>query len=73
MNKQNNIDQAIANFKPPIFWKDKEIVKKQVSSWSLDKIKNMIVKINDTELLIKKNSYNSYNILSDFIINNSKN
>ena len=73
LNKQNNIDQAIANFKPPIFWKDKEIVKKQVSSWSLDKIKNMIVKINDTELLIKKNSYNSYNILSDFIINNSKN
>tara|TARA_Y100000590_G_scaffold434615_1_gene552974 strand:+ start:4263 stop:5249 length:987 start_codon:yes stop_codon:yes gene_type:complete len=73
LNKQNNIDQAIANFKPPIFWKDKEIVKKQISNWSLDKIKNMIVKINDTELLIKKNSYNSYNILSDFIINSSKN
>ena len=37
--------------------------------WSLEKIKNMIININEVELTIKKNSSNSLNILSDFIIN----
>ena len=63
-----NIDQAVTNFKPPIFWKDKELVKKQMSCWSLAKIKDVINDINEVELLIKKNSANSINILSDFIL-----
>ena len=54
--------------KPPIFWKDKEITKQQIKLWSYNKIEDLIYKINDTELLIKKNNYNSINILSDFII-----
>ena len=69
INNTKNIDQTIANFKPPIFWKDKEIIKKQIASWSLKNIQKIIVKINDVELLIKKNSSNSLNILSDFILN----
>ena len=69
--KNKNIDQVITNYKPPIFWKDKEIVKQQMYYWSLDKIGNMIVNINKTELLVKKNTSNSLNILSDFIINQS--
>ena len=69
INNTKNIDQTIANFKPPIFWKDKEIIKKQIASWSLRNIQKIIVKINDVELLIKKNSSNSLNILSDFILN----
>ena len=71
--KNKNIDQVITNYKPPIFWKDKEIVKQQMYYWSLDKIGNMIVNINKTELLVKKNTSNSLNILSDFIINQSNN
>ena len=63
-----NIDQAVTNFKPPIFWKDKELVKKQIGCWSLNKIKDVINDINEVELLIKKNSSNSINILSDFIL-----
>ena len=63
-----NIDQVITSFKPPIFWKDKEIVKEQIKNWSLKKIENLIYKINEIELLIKKNSSNSINILFDFII-----
>ena len=63
-----NIDQVITSFKPPIFWKDKEIVKEQIKNWSLKKVENLIYKINEIELLIKKNSSNSINILFDFII-----
>ena len=28
--KLNNLDATIAGFKPPIFWKDKEIIKQQL-------------------------------------------
>ena len=65
---ENNIDSTILSAKPPIFWKDKEIVKQQVKVWSYGSIKNLIYKISDIELLIKKNGNNSVNILSDFII-----
>ena len=66
-----NIDQVITSFKPPIFWKDKEIVKEQIKSWSLKKVKDLIYKTSEIELLIKKNSSNSINILFDFIITQS--
>ena len=66
--KQNNIDNVISSFKPPIFWKDKEIVKQQIKNWSYKNIEDLIFKISEVELLIKKNSNNSINILSDFII-----
>ena len=68
INNNSNIEQVIKNFRPPIFWKDKEIVKTQIKNWPLKKIQNVIIKINEVELLIKKNSSNSLNILSDFII-----
>ena len=52
INKDLNI--TINNSKPPIFWKEKEIVKLQIKAWSLDKVKDLIKEINDLELLIKK-------------------
>ena len=66
-----NIDSVITTFKPPIFWKDKEIVKEHVKNWSQDSAEDLIYKINDIELLLKKNPSNSINILSDFIIEQS--
>ena len=72
INSNKNIEEVVANFKPPIFWKDNEIVKKQIANWPLKKIKDMITNINNIELLIKKNSINSLNILSDFIITQTK-
>ena len=69
VRKNNNVEQAITSFKPPIFWKDKEIIKQQIAQWPLGKINKMIININEIELLIKKNSSNSLYILSDFIIN----
>ena len=69
--ENNNIDQVITSFKPPIFWKDKEIVREQIKNWTLKKVEDLIYKINEIELLIKKNSFNSVNILFDFIITQS--
>ena len=69
INNNKSIEEAISSFNPPIFWKDKETVKQQIKNWSLNRAENLIYKTNELELLIKKNSYNSINILSDFIIN----
>ena len=66
--KNKNIDLTISSYKPPIFWKDKEIVKNQILNWSLTDAEKLIYEINDIELLVKKNSFNSLNILSDFIL-----
>ena len=70
--EKNNIEQAISACKPPIFWKDKPLVTQQMSAWKEDHLKNLIYRTNEIELLIKKNSSIAKNILSDFIINNSK-
>ena len=66
-----NIDEAISEFKPPIFWKDKPIVKNQILAWKKNEAENLISKIGDIELLVKKNTINSLNIVSDFILNTS--
>jgi len=71
-DKKNDIDTAISSFKPPIFWKDKPLVTQQARSWKRWELKNLIYESNEIELLIKKNSTIGKNILSDFIINNSK-
>ena len=71
INNQKNIDQVITSFKPTIFWKDKEVIKQQISFWPLKKIEKLITKISEVEIIIKKNSTNSINILCDFIINQS--
>ena len=68
---EKNIDAVIASFKPPIFWKDKEIVKQQIQNWSYENVEKLIYEINEVELLIKKYSSNSINILSNFIIKQS--
>ena len=63
-----SIDKAISSHKPPIFWKDKDMVKNQLRFWTEKKIKDLIVRICELELLIKKNSMNSINILLNFIL-----
>ena len=63
-----NLDKIINSYKPPIFWKEKDIVKKQLGIWNLNKIKNLIVKINDIELLVKKYPNSSTNILINFLL-----
>ena len=71
-DSNKNIDEIISSYRPPIFWKDKEIIKSQVYKWNLIDAENLLYKINDTELMVKKNYYNSLNIVSDFVLNTSK-
>ena len=67
-NINSNKDQVIASYKPPIFWKEKDLVKKQMSEWSEEEIKNKIYKLADLEILIKSNN-TGINLVSDFICN----
>ena len=69
--KNKNIELTISTAKPPIFWKDKEITKKQIYEWTPEDIKKLIFKLNEIELQIKKNIDNSINVITDFIINQS--
>ena len=69
---KSNVDQIILSYKPPIFWKEKEVVKKQLQKWSIDDAEKLIFKINDIELMAKKNQENSINIISDFILETSR-
>lgn len=61
-------DVVISSFKPPIFWKDKELVKQQLKIWSLAEIKSLIKITNNMELLIKKNSQIASYIINNFIL-----
>jgi len=70
LKNNKNIDQVLSSSRPPIFWKDKEIIKQQLNVWSLTEIKLLINKVNDLELEIKKNNQVSDQILNNFIIEN---
>ncbi len=69
--KNKNIDLTITTAKPPIFWKDKEIIKLQIYKWEPKKIRQLIYQLSEIELLVKKNINNSLNIIIDFILKNS--
>ena len=71
INNIKNVDTIISTYKPPIFWKDKEIVKTQIMNWNASEIENLIYKINDVEFIVKSNTSNTLNIVSDFILNTS--
>ena len=68
-NKNKDINQTINSAKPPIFWKEKDIVKAQLNKWKPEKIRELIYLINDIELQIKKNYNNSILLVTDFILN----
>ena len=69
IENNKNIDQVISNFKPPIFWKEKDVVKKQAQSWSTKEVKELIYRINELEALVKKNTANSMLFVSNFVGN----
>ena len=66
--KNKNIDLTISSARPPIFWKDKEIVKKQIMSWNIKNLKKLIFEINEIEILIKKNINFGVHLLYNFVI-----
>ena len=69
--KNNNLDLTISTAKPPIFWKEKETTKHQIQIWEPQSLKVLIYKLNDLELIVKKNLYNSLNLVVDFLLDQS--
>ena len=69
--KNNNINITISNARPPIFWKEKEITVQQIQKWKPKKIKQLIYRLNELELNIKKNFNNSICLTTDFILEQS--
>ena len=67
-SKNKNIEKTILAAKPPIFWKDKEITRKQIMLWKPENLKKLIYKLNNIELQIKKNLSNSLQVVTDFIL-----
>ena len=67
-SKNDNLELTISSARPPIFWKDKEIVKEQVLKWSPEKIRQLIFELSKLELLVKKNIKNSINLVIDFML-----
>ena len=72
IEKKKTQDQVISSYKPPIFWKDKDIIKKQLSILSSSDIKEFIKRVNELELLIKKNSNIAHEITNNFILETIK-
>ena len=72
LEENKDINKTINSAKPPIFWKDKEIVKVQLNKWKTEKIKELIKNINNVELEIKKNYNNSILIVTNFILEKSR-
>ena len=71
-NENTNLDILIDNYRPPIFWKDKPIIKKQLENWSMQRIKDLIININKTEEFLKKNSSISLLLVFNFIYETSE-
>ena len=67
INSENNVEKAINEYKPPIFWKDKPVLKKQLQLWSFENIINLICELNDIEIKIKKNNSQNLILMKNFI------
>ena len=68
LEKNQNIDLTLSSAKPPIFWKDKEIIKQQIFQLKPKKIKELIYQTNELEYLVKRNIGNSLNLVTNFVL-----
>jgi len=65
-----NMDVAIENMSPKVFWKDKPIFIKQIGRWNLEKLEKAKKILIDTEIKMKTrlNNYNN-TLIKNLIIN----
>ena len=63
IHKRGNIDEAINNIKPPIFWKDKQNIIEQAKVWDIKKIQFILKKLFDLEITFKSNANVNKSIL----------
>ena len=62
-NSNDNIEKAVSDIKPPIFWKDRQNVISQAKIWNKKKIELMMKTTYDIEIKAKSNSIINNQIL----------
>ena len=73
LDTNSNLENVINSFRPPIFWKEKDLIKQQIKIWKINDIEQFIIDINNTESLIKKNPQVSNQIMNDMILGKLEN
>ncbi len=72
VEKEKNVEKVISSHKPPIFWKEKDVIKEQIKLLNLEKIHDLIVRVNEIELVIKKHPSTALNVTTDFILDQAQ-
>ena len=65
---EKNAAKMIEEYKPPIFWKEKNIVLTQMSKWTKDELNILLEKINQIEIMCKINYEISETIFNKFLL-----
>ncbi len=68
IKETKSVEEAIVSYKPPIFWKEKDLIKKQINSLSLNQVNELILETNEIELIVKKNPNSALNIFTNYIL-----
>ena len=58
-----NFEKALDSVKPQIFWKDRPLILEQLKKWNIERLNKAAYKINETEILMKKNSQTRNDII----------
>ena len=67
LDNEKDVEKVISLHRPPIFWKDKPIIKKQLQLWTQKRIRELIIKLNEIEVEIKKNNSISLILMKNFV------
>jgi len=68
LEDNKDVEKILISFKPPIFWKDKDIVKQQIKLLDNQKVQTLIKETNKIEFQIKKLPDSSIKIMNNFIL-----
>lgn len=67
--KNKNIENIINHYKPPIFWKEKELIRLQIKGWTAIQTQSLLIKVNNLELQIKKLPHLGIIAMKNFLLN----
>ena len=65
---ETKIAVLVGTYKPPIFWKEKNIIQTQLSKWNKDELDTLLDKINEIEILCKLNYEIAETIFNKFLL-----
>ncbi|EMH80720.1 DNA polymerase III, delta subunit [alpha proteobacterium HIMB114] len=65
---ETKITVLVDTYKPPIFWKEKNIIQTQLSKWNKNELDTLLDKINEIEILCKLNYEIAETIFNKFLL-----